>query len=298
MSEGYQDDIRRIALIAMFSDDDLMNRLVLKGGNALDIVYGTAKRASFDLDFSIEGEFRREDMAILKAKISKVLIETFEEHSYSVFDITFEEKPESMPTSVQGFWGGYQIEFKVMRREKYRALSGNIDALRREALEVAPGHKRRLTIEISKFEVCSLKKPHEVDGYTVYVYPPEMLAIEKLRAICQQMPEYAEIVGKSHVSARARDFLDFHTVVEHFKLNLLDARNIAALKAVFEAKRVPLDLLGEVHRHREFHRPDFRAVMATVKPGTGLESFDFYLDFVVEQCRGILDLLGNKDAIP
>ena len=43
--------IKRLAIIAMFSDDDLMERLVLKGGNALDIVYEIGSRASMDLDF-------------------------------------------------------------------------------------------------------------------------------------------------------------------------------------------------------------------------------------------------------
>ena len=31
--------IKRLAIVAMFSDDDLLERLVLKGGNALDLVH-------------------------------------------------------------------------------------------------------------------------------------------------------------------------------------------------------------------------------------------------------------------
>jgi hypothetical protein len=45
-------------------------------------------------------------------------------------------------------------------------------------------------VEISKFENCSDKTGVELDDHTVYVYSPAMLVIEKLRAICQQMPEY------------------------------------------------------------------------------------------------------------
>ncbi|MFH1883416.1 MAG: hypothetical protein ABIL62_11975 [Planctomycetota bacterium] len=40
------EQIKRIAIIALFSDDDLMDSLVLKGGNALDMIYGVAQRAS------------------------------------------------------------------------------------------------------------------------------------------------------------------------------------------------------------------------------------------------------------
>lgn len=37
---NFLERIKTLAIVAMFSDDDLMERLVLKGGNALDIVYG------------------------------------------------------------------------------------------------------------------------------------------------------------------------------------------------------------------------------------------------------------------
>ncbi len=49
----------------------------------------------------------------------------------------------------------------------------------------------------------------------------------------------------------------------------------ALLKAVFDAKRVPLRLLGRIGDYREYHRPDFASVEATVKPSTELKSFDF-----------------------
>ena len=46
------DEIKRLTLIGLFSDDDLMDTLVLKGGNALDIVHHIAPRASIDIDLS------------------------------------------------------------------------------------------------------------------------------------------------------------------------------------------------------------------------------------------------------
>ncbi len=50
---------------------------------------------------------------------------------------------------------------------------------------------------------------------------------------------------------------------------------------VFGAKRVPLALLGRIRDYREFHRTDFPAVKATVKPGVKVDEFDFYFDFVL-----------------
>ena len=64
-------------------------------------------------------------------------------------------------------------------------------ALRRRAEVVGPQQMRKYTIDISHHEFCEGKVKREVDDYTIYVYSLEMIAAEKLRAICQQMPEYA-----------------------------------------------------------------------------------------------------------
>lgn len=46
-------DIRRLVIIALFSDDELMEKFVLKGGNALDVVYNIGTRSSVNIDLSI-----------------------------------------------------------------------------------------------------------------------------------------------------------------------------------------------------------------------------------------------------
>lgn len=55
------DDIKRMVIIAMASDDELMETLVLKGGNAIDLMYrdrsNNLSRSSYDLDFLMEGDF-------------------------------------------------------------------------------------------------------------------------------------------------------------------------------------------------------------------------------------------------
>ncbi len=49
--------IRRLVIVAMFTDDILFEKLVLKGGNAISLVYGYGNRGSLDVDFSMEEEF-------------------------------------------------------------------------------------------------------------------------------------------------------------------------------------------------------------------------------------------------
>jgi len=273
--------IKRLAIIAMFSDDSLMNLLVLKGGNALDIVYDLSTRSSLDLDFSIAGQFPRESLPDIERRIRQALEETFRLSGYQVFDFRFAERPEEVAEEVRSFWGGYRIEFKVIETAKGSALRGNRDSMRRNAAVIGPRQQRTLEIEISKYEYVGPKQERELDHYTVFVYSPAMLVIEKLRAICQQMPDYAAIVSTHSRRARAKDFFDIYSLIERFHIDLLARENVDLLKACFLAKQVPLAFLGEMALFRDYHAQDYPSLKATVLPGAELREFDFYFDYVL-----------------
>jgi len=277
--------IKRLSIISMFSDDDLMDLLVLKGGNALDIIHKLASRASKDIDFSIENEFSQTDAPIIEEKIRKVLKETFNTEGLEVFDIKLEERPSRVSKEVEKFWGGYQIKFKTIESERYKELKEDRDKLRRNATITGLQNKRTFTIDISKFEYCSTKKEYDLEGYTIYVYTPEMILFEKIRAICQQMPEYRKIVPNPSQSARARDFFDIYTILEKFKTDLKAKENLEILTNIFKAKRVPLNFISKIELYREFHRPDFSSVKDTVKNGEDLKEFDFYFDYVIDKLK-------------
>jgi predicted nucleotidyltransferase component of viral defense system len=285
--------IKKLSIIAMFSDDDLMDILVLKGGNAIDIVYGIASRSSLDLDFSMATEFNRVEMDLMKSKFEKVLNRVFDEAGYKVFDIKFGERPEDSGPKVPQFWGGYRLEFKLIDKTKYAKLENDVQRLRLSAVDVGPGARKTYRIEISKWEYCDGKNAEELDDYTVYVYTPTMIVFEKLRAICQQMPEYSKFLAKSYETARARDFFDIFTVVERLNINLTTSENLNLLKVIFKAKEVPVDLIGKIKEFREYHRQDFIAVENTVKPNTRIYDFDYYFDYVVNKCNELLKALGE-----
>ena len=233
------DEIKRLTLIGLFSDDELMDMLVLKGGNALDIVYGIAPRASLDIDLSIESDFGLMQIGQVRDRIAKGLKRAFREGGYEVFDVTLEEKPEVVHPETPGFRGGYQLQFKLITGEQFRAGNGDLNALRRNAQVVGPRNVRTFHVDISRCEYCRGKTPVDIDGYTVYVYTPQMIAFEKLRAICQQTQEYCSSIGKSHRQARARDFFDIHTVIEHFRFDVITPTNLELLSVIFSAKQVP-----------------------------------------------------------
>jgi predicted nucleotidyltransferase component of viral defense system len=197
--------IRRTAVTAIFSDDVLTECLVLRGGNALDLVYGITSRTSIDLDFSIERDF--EDSSDARDRLFAALRDRFDALGYVLFDEKFAPQPRLEGPDEKPWWGGYEISFKLIEREKYRSLRDRLDKLRTNALPISAGERRSFKIDLSKCEYTDGKVKHEIDNFTVYVYTPTMIAIEKMRAICQQMPDYPHTGTKK---ARARDFYDVH----------------------------------------------------------------------------------------
>lgn len=284
------EQIKRLGIIAMFSDDYLMERLALKGGNAIDLVHKSPCRASLDLDFSMESEFE-EDLDTIKERIERALKTTFRAEGYEVFDIIFSIRPPEhrLSPDMADFWGGYRIEFKLIESDAHAKFADSPRNLQLHAVEVnLPLNKKKtFIIDISKYEYCIPKQRHNLDDYTIYVYTPEMIVIEKLRAICQQMPEYAEKVRSPSSSARARDFFDIHMIMTYFKIDLMTEQNITLIKNIFSAKRVPINLIGKIEKYKEYHRPDFEAVRATVSPDIELKEYDFYFNYVLEVSRGL-----------
>ena len=181
-------EIRRLVIVALFSDDELMEKFVLKGGNALDIIHSIGTRSSVDIDLSIADDFT--DLENTSQRISRALTDRFDAAGYVVFDYDFAPRPSKVREGQSPKWGGYQVEFKIVPRGFYDQHGQDLEKLRRNATMIAPDNKRKFKIDISKYEFCEAKQEAELDSYTIYVYSLPMIAIEKLRAICQQMPEY------------------------------------------------------------------------------------------------------------
>lgn len=276
--------IKKLAIVAVFSDDELMERLVLKGGNALDLIHGISTRASIDIDLSMKDAFSDEEREQVEERIGLLIRQTFRENNYEVIDLSMNDRPPEVTAELAEFWGGYSIEFKLVPKKLFEEFAGDVEQLRRRAVQIGQG--TRFIIEISKFEFTAGKQTVDLYGYQVYVYSPAMLAAEKLRAICQQMPEYNEIVKRKRSgAARARDFLDIHMIVNRCNVDMTISEHQEIIRNMFDAKRVPLTLLPQIRDHREFHRSDFQAVRDSVNPGVSLEEFDFYFDYVLEIVR-------------
>ncbi len=253
----------------MFSDDVLFHQLALKGGNAVNLVYKFGSRASVDIDLSIESDF--DDIEDTRERILRALTNRFTEAKYTV-----------------DRWGGYEVSFKIIETARYDIYSAELDRARREATVVGPENQRTFRVQISKYEHCAGKREVELDRYAIYVYTPEMLAIEKFRAICQQMPDYAK---RGHPTPRARDFYDIHTILASTGMRLNSSANLQLMADIFRAKDVDVKLIDKIAEQREFHRPDWPSVQLSV--AGELKEFDFYFDLVLAQGK-LLESLWIK----
>jgi hypothetical protein len=109
--------IKKLIIVALFTNDDLMEIFVLKGGNAVDLVYKVSPRSSLDIDLSIDNEF--DDLKELKLKIQNAFDKTFNSIEMVVFDLKIIEKPPVISQEFKEFWGGYNLTFKLLTKNIY-----------------------------------------------------------------------------------------------------------------------------------------------------------------------------------
>ncbi len=107
-----------------------------------------------------------------------------------------------------------------------------------------------------------------------------MILFEKIRALCQTMPEYSEIVTSARPKHRARDIYDIFTIYNSGHLNL----DQEMLKEIFKAKRVPLDFINKLENLREHNRENWETVRASIVESDrkNLQSYDYYFDQVLK----------------
>lgn len=276
-------EIRKHVIIAVFSDDLLMEKLVLKGGNALELVHGIISRGSVDIDLSLHEDFEDSDDA--KNRFSRALADRFDSAGFIVFDFKFQNIPPDDIDDKTPWWGGYKIEFKLIGKEKYANLGGDLSTLQREAQVIDTMQGRKFRIELSKHEYCNGKMEVEYEDYMIYVYTVEMCALEKLRAICQQMSEYKPLRNKR---PRGRDFYDIYAIITKLGIDLALPENIVLCRYIFGAKQVPLNLIPKITETREYHRTDWENVV--ISAIEDVHEFDFYFDFVVGELKKLKTL--------
>jgi predicted nucleotidyltransferase component of viral defense system len=277
--------LRRQFIIALAADDDLYEQLALKGGNAITLLHRIGNRTSLDIDYSLSSEV---DPSDLERRAIRSLEERLREKGYTVFDAKFYERPKD-PSDPR--FSGYRLEFKLQATERWKALAGDLGQARRTALTVVPEDAQSgqtFVIEISRMEVVPEFVVLPIDeGFTCRVYTVELIAAEKLRAICQQMPEYRK---RGHITRRPRDFYDLHALITEASINIASESFLNLAATVFAAKDVPLELLQRIPAAAVFHGEAWPAVVNMIPAGKPRD-FSFYERFVISELRRVYQAL-------
>lgn len=264
------DYVITLAIIAIYRNPKLSNELFLKGGSAMRLFDGLTSRQSIDADFSILGEVG--DIAEYFDEIEVSLRTAFNEKGFDLIDFRSIRKPNVKRQDRPEWWGGWACGFKLVAHE-HRGKS--LNARRRYALIPAGSNSSIINLDISEHEYCGKRRTKIIQGVRILGYSREMIVLEKLRAICQQHPEYAYRLSKN----RSRDFYDIHELTVDFDDDFV-SRCRFHLKRVFDAKEVPLWILKELWNDSfiDEQRRGFDQVRDTVIGP--VQDFDVYVEHV------------------
>lgn len=292
-----QREIRDTVILSIFGEDELYDKLTLKGGNAL-AVQGVNTRASQDIDLSISNNISMDEKTY-KPIFQKTLEEGFLERGLKIINFSFKAKPRSKNEIVQAHndnpknfnkivWGGYHIKFGIMELSKYEKLKKqNIKNLGAHALNTFQ-NKKNIEIDLSRGEYTDNREAKILDGYTIFVYTPLMIIYEKIRASCQQLPEY-KINGNK---VRARDLFDIYNLIisnENLKEEVENPNNFYILKNMFILKGVSIDLLNKFPNYKETLRRDYQdnVINQINKKKDEIPNFDFLMSYVNNMFQNI-----------
>lgn len=276
-------------IIGLFSDDEFFEKFVLKGGSALEL-YDINSRSSIDIDVAMKDDFRSDELLEIKKRLNKAIADSFNEHGYIIFDFKFEPRPMHQDKVRESYWGGYLVEFKIYRTEKFKTL--DIDKARNSAEEIDNHtHSRKFTIDISKFEFFYKKEKKNIDGNEICIYSLDMIIYEKLRALCQQLPQYFINRG-NFKKARTKDFYDIYTIMKKHKIKFSNL-SMDILKGCFKAKKVDFKLLMYIQNFHDRYLDALPSLKDTLISKEQDEfNFDECYQFVID---GINQLLKQND---
>ena len=255
-------------IIAIYSTPSPSETLFLKGGSAMRLFDNLTSRLSIDADFSVHTDIDNESKFFLDLKSS--VGGSFRRKGFDIIDFEWNRKPKKIRAGYPDWWGGWLCEFKLV---SFQHRGKVIETKRRNALIPDGANSSKVTVEISKHEYCGKKRTKTIQGVKIFGYSRELLVLEKIRAICQQHPDYAYRSSKN----RARDFYDIYELTANTDDSFI-SRCSSLIEKVFHAKEVPLKILASLWEvdFIDEQRRGFDAVKDTVIGE--IHDFDVYVE--------------------
>lgn len=274
------DEVLTLTIVGIYRSPLLSKELFLKGGSALRLLDDLTSRLSIDADFSVAESIKGEKKFFNAMKTS--VGAEFRKLKYDIIDFKVEKRPKRKRKGYPALWGGWACEFKLV---SFKHRGKDLVNKRRNALIPEGANSSKIIVEISEHEYCGKKRIRKIQGVEVLGYSRELLVLEKLRAICQQHPDYLYRLSKN----RARDFYDIYELTEDAD-NGFAGRCSEHINKVFEAKEVPLEFISSLWDETfvDEQRRGFDEVRDTVSGD--VHDFDVYLEhlrFLVKEIHTI-----------
>jgi predicted nucleotidyltransferase component of viral defense system len=282
------EDVITEVVIAVFGSPQLADLLILKGGSAMRMFDNQNTRLSIDADFSIEDVLTEADPVF--EEMERCIAAKFSTHDFDLIDFKADKKPKKIREGFPEWWGGWACEFKLVDK---KLRNKTLETRRRNALIPAGANSPKIQIDLSEHEYCGKQRTKTIHGTRIRAYSREMLVLEKLRAICQQHPDYPY---RQQTKNRARDFYDIHSLTIDTSDEFI-RRCQHHLKAVFDAKKVPLRLLRALWDDDAFideFRSGFYQVKDTVRGR--LDDFNVYLEHLRFFIQDICPEIPEKES--
>lgn len=271
-------------LVAIFNEDIFRETLYLKGGQAMRFAEENASRFSSDVDFSIESSL--DDPNYFFKILNETIYAHFDSIDLHVFDFKFKRKPEVSKEGYPDFWTGWEVHFKIIEKVK-KILP--LDKMRREAIRPEGANSTQIELEISQYEYCKSIQKVKVRGSEIKSYSRSLLILEKLRALCQQHPDYKY----RGTRFRARDFYDISGLIYKYTKSGERKELISECKkhldGVFMAKEVPISILHKITEPEfvEIQKRNWEQVVRTISGEK--ESYEYYVGTVKDFIKQIID---------
>lgn len=262
------DEVINETIIAIYRNPAASNQLFLKGGSAMRLFDNLTSRLSIDIDFSVDTAV--DDVSRFFDNMKFKIITRFQDFKYEAIDFNWIRKPNRKRKDKPNWWGGWSFEFKIV---SYAHHGKSIEIKRRNALIPEGANSSKIIVEISEHEYCKNGRTKVVNGVTILGYSRELIVSEKIRAICQQHPEYKFNLNKN----RARDFYDIYELTKDVDDDFTHRCSLH-INNVFKAKEVPISILKSLWEEDfiDKQRRGFDQVKDTVQGK--VYDFDFYLE--------------------
>jgi predicted nucleotidyltransferase component of viral defense system len=271
-------NVIELVLVGIFSDSYLSKHVFLKGGSALIFLEKIDERKSTDVDLSTPDSIKDYEETFFE-RIKKVLTREFKKHNYDVIDFKYYRKPKERRGRPE-WWGGWNCEFKLCAAE-HRKLSD--ERRRKRALIPEGSNTSKIEIQISEHEYCGKARSRTIKGVKINGYTRALLVVEKLRAICQQHPDYKFRMRRN----RVRDVVDIYHLTRDHQGDKFLKECKAELPKAFAAKEVDTAFLKALFDDEfvDMLKAGFPQVQDTLK-GT-VYPVDTYIEYLRDFVRKI-----------